>query len=255
MRSVTLCSTIVVALICALWAAAPAWAQPNGSYLRTCRDLRVAGKYRPDALLTAECQTRKGYWRESSLYYIRCPTPSVLRNFHSFNELRERIRQPSSAGSNREAIGAIKCPIGWACVLPHGAGALAAAAWPKQRHGRRSGPRSQATHRVPAARRTCASSGAAFRVSARARDSWRAAASAACAIVWESDLVHAHAFRPGFHSQYREPRACDLRALRARARQQVIAQLHSADAGIAASCSNPANLQHDAVAGGSPSPL
>jgi hypothetical protein len=72
MRSVTLCSTIVVALICALWAAAPAWAQPNGSYLRTCRDLRVAGKYRPDALLTAECQTRKGYWRESSLYYKHC---------------------------------------------------------------------------------------------------------------------------------------------------------------------------------------
>ena len=59
-------------MIFSLSAAGPAWAQPDGSYLRTCRDVRAAGKYRPDALLTAECQTRKVYWRESSLYYKRC---------------------------------------------------------------------------------------------------------------------------------------------------------------------------------------
>ena len=72
MRFVTLSSAIFAALICALSVAAPAQAQPNGSYLQSCRDVRVAGKYRPDALLLAECQTRKGYWRETSLYYKIC---------------------------------------------------------------------------------------------------------------------------------------------------------------------------------------
>ena len=72
MRSVTLSLAIFAAFICALSMAEPAWAQPNGSYLQSCRDVRVAGKYRPDALLLAECQTRKGSWRESSLYYKSC---------------------------------------------------------------------------------------------------------------------------------------------------------------------------------------
>ena len=105
MRVFTSPLLIFAALISALSTAEPAFAQPNGSYLQICRDVRVAGKYRPDALLLAECQTRKGSWRDSSLYYIRCPTPSVLRNFHSFNELREEIRHNlvsgKQQGSNR----------------------------------------------------------------------------------------------------------------------------------------------------------
>jgi hypothetical protein len=72
MRSVSLSLAIFAALICILSLAAPARAQPNGSYLQSCRDVRIAGKYRPDALLMAECQTKKGYWRESSLYYKSC---------------------------------------------------------------------------------------------------------------------------------------------------------------------------------------
>jgi hypothetical protein len=72
MRSFTLSLFIGVALLCGAFAAEPAQAQPNGSYLQTCRNVSVAGRYRPDALLTAQCQTKKGYWRESSLYYKSC---------------------------------------------------------------------------------------------------------------------------------------------------------------------------------------
>jgi beta/gamma crystallin/CVNH domain-containing protein len=72
MRSITLFIVIGVALVFSLSAAGPAQAQPNGSYLQTCRNVSVAGKYRPDALLTAQCQTKKGSWRESSLYYKGC---------------------------------------------------------------------------------------------------------------------------------------------------------------------------------------
>jgi hypothetical protein len=71
-RSIALSLSIFAALICALSMAGPAQAQPNGSYLQTCRNTSVAGKYRPDALLTADCQTRKGSWRQSSLYYKSC---------------------------------------------------------------------------------------------------------------------------------------------------------------------------------------
>ena len=52
--------------------AGSARAQPSGSYLQTCRDIEVRGKHRPNALLIAECQTRKGHWLESSLYYKQC---------------------------------------------------------------------------------------------------------------------------------------------------------------------------------------
>lgn len=72
MRFIVLLSTLLATLAGLLAPAGSAWAQPNGSYLQTCRDVRVAGKYRPDALLLAECQTKKGYWRESSLYYKSC---------------------------------------------------------------------------------------------------------------------------------------------------------------------------------------
>jgi hypothetical protein len=72
MRSIALSLSIFAALICTLSMAEPARAQPNGSYLQTCRNVSVAGKYRPDALLTAQCQNKKGSWRESSLYYKRC---------------------------------------------------------------------------------------------------------------------------------------------------------------------------------------
>jgi hypothetical protein len=71
-RSMALSLSIFIALICMLSTAGPARAQPNGSYLQTCRNVSVAGKYRPDALLTADCQTRKGSWRQSSLYYKSC---------------------------------------------------------------------------------------------------------------------------------------------------------------------------------------
>jgi hypothetical protein len=53
-------------------AAEPVRAQPAGSYLETCRDVEVRGKKRPNALLIAECQTRRGHWIESSLYYKQC---------------------------------------------------------------------------------------------------------------------------------------------------------------------------------------
>jgi hypothetical protein len=72
MRSFTLSFLIGVALLCGAFAAGPAQAQPDGSYLQTCRNVAVAGRYRPDALLTAECRTKKGYWLESSLYYKNC---------------------------------------------------------------------------------------------------------------------------------------------------------------------------------------
>lgn len=72
MRSIALSLSIFAALICTLSMAEPARAQPNGSYLQTCRNVSVAGKYRPDALLTAQCQNKKGSWRESSLYYKGC---------------------------------------------------------------------------------------------------------------------------------------------------------------------------------------
>jgi hypothetical protein len=72
MRVVTWSLSIVATVICTLSMAEPARAQPDGSYLETCRDVRVAGRYRPDALLMAECRTRKGSWRESSLYYKGC---------------------------------------------------------------------------------------------------------------------------------------------------------------------------------------
>src|SRR5262249_39545965 len=71
-RSIALSWSIFAALICTLTIAGPAQAQPNGSYLQTCRNVSVAGKYRPDALLTAECQSKKGYWRQSGLYYKSC---------------------------------------------------------------------------------------------------------------------------------------------------------------------------------------
>src|SRR6202008_3366390 len=71
-RSIALVVFIGVAVVFGLSAVDPAQAQPNGSYLQTCRNESVAGKYRPDALLTAQCQTKKGYWRESSLYYKGC---------------------------------------------------------------------------------------------------------------------------------------------------------------------------------------
>jgi len=59
MRSITLSIVIGVVLVFSLSAAGLARAQPNGSYLQTCRNVAVAGKYRPDALLTAQCQTKK----------------------------------------------------------------------------------------------------------------------------------------------------------------------------------------------------
>lgn len=72
MRSVALFILIGVTLIVGSSTIAWAQAQPNGSYLQTCRNISVAGRYRPDALLTADCQTKKGSWRESSLYYKNC---------------------------------------------------------------------------------------------------------------------------------------------------------------------------------------
>jgi len=74
MRSFTLSLSFLigVALLCGAFAAGPAQAQPNGSYRQSCRNVSVAGQYRPDALLTAQCQTKKGSWRESSLYYKNC---------------------------------------------------------------------------------------------------------------------------------------------------------------------------------------
>ena len=73
-RSIILSLSICAALLGALETSAPALAQsqPNGSYLQSCRNVSVAARYRPDALLTAQCQTKKGFWRESSLYYKSC---------------------------------------------------------------------------------------------------------------------------------------------------------------------------------------
>jgi len=71
-RSIVISVSICAALLVVLAMPATALAQPNGSYLRSCQNVSVAGKYRPDALLTAQCQTKKGSWRESSLYYKNC---------------------------------------------------------------------------------------------------------------------------------------------------------------------------------------
>jgi hypothetical protein len=72
MRSVTTAIMAAIAVLGAATIAAPAGAQPAGSYLQTCRDIKVRGKHRPNALLIAECRTRGGHWIESSLHYKRC---------------------------------------------------------------------------------------------------------------------------------------------------------------------------------------
>src|SRR4030095_12223245 len=57
----------------AVLAATPAEAAaPTGSYQQSCRQINVVGSKRPDALLTAECRTKNGQWRPTSLYYKNC---------------------------------------------------------------------------------------------------------------------------------------------------------------------------------------
>jgi hypothetical protein len=72
MRFFTISTLAAIVLAGITSAAEPVRAQPSGSYLQTCRDIEVRGKKRPNALLIAECQTRKGHWLESSLYYKQC---------------------------------------------------------------------------------------------------------------------------------------------------------------------------------------
>jgi hypothetical protein len=72
MRSIA--STVVFAAAFAgiLSMGAPAQAQPNGSYLQTCRNVRVLGEGGVAPLLTAQCQTSRGTWTQSNLFYRRC---------------------------------------------------------------------------------------------------------------------------------------------------------------------------------------
>ena len=72
MRHLAILSLLAAALLCALPMPVLAQALPNGSYLQSCRDIEVRGRNRPDAQLIAECQTKRGSWRESSLLYKRC---------------------------------------------------------------------------------------------------------------------------------------------------------------------------------------
>jgi hypothetical protein len=53
-------------LFAATAAAMPAQAQPPGSYLRTCRDIRVYGD-----TLTATCRTRDRQWQRTRLGRFR----------------------------------------------------------------------------------------------------------------------------------------------------------------------------------------
>lgn len=69
LKIVFLISIAVGAVSAATPAAAAA---PPGSYQQSCRQVNVVGPKRPDALLTAECRTKKGQWRPTSLYYKNC---------------------------------------------------------------------------------------------------------------------------------------------------------------------------------------
>lgn len=59
--------------------ATPADAQPDGSYLDTCRDVQLYRPQRPDGLLLAECRDRRGRWVVSSLRYKTC-TDDIVNN-------------------------------------------------------------------------------------------------------------------------------------------------------------------------------
>lgn len=55
-----------------LLAATPASAQPEGSYLDSCRDVQLYHPRQPDGLLLAECRNNRGQWAISSLRYRTC---------------------------------------------------------------------------------------------------------------------------------------------------------------------------------------
>lgn len=48
---------------------------PPGSYLRSCRDLRVDGN-----TLYASCRTKDGNWRNTSLYFYNCTGDDLENN-------------------------------------------------------------------------------------------------------------------------------------------------------------------------------
>jgi len=52
--------------------ASPAVAQPDGTYLDSCRDVQMYRPQRPDGLLLAECRNRRGNWVVTSLRYKTC---------------------------------------------------------------------------------------------------------------------------------------------------------------------------------------
>jgi hypothetical protein len=59
MRSFAAAIPVGAASICGVSMPAPARAQPEGSYLQTCRDAYVDGR-----TLRAECQTLYGRWQD-----------------------------------------------------------------------------------------------------------------------------------------------------------------------------------------------
>lgn len=55
-------------------------AEPEGSYLSTCRNVQLYRPQRPDGLLLAECRSRNGTWVVSSLRYKTCGNDIVNNN-------------------------------------------------------------------------------------------------------------------------------------------------------------------------------
>ena len=63
-----------------LLSSTPVDAQPEGSYLDSCRYVQTYRPQRPDGLLLAECRDRRGRWVVSSLRYKTCTDDIVNKD-------------------------------------------------------------------------------------------------------------------------------------------------------------------------------